>query len=154
MRSTLTSRRLSLVIAGLVVFVDQLTKRWALAALNGGQVVVIPGLLAFELNTNTGAAFGFLRGGGTLLGIAAIVAVAVILHMTTETVRPLEHVALGLILGGAIGNLIDRIVRGDGFLDGAVVDWIQLPNFPTFNVADSAITVGAFLLILGALRRP
>ena len=59
---------------------------------------------------------------------------------------------LTLVLGGALGNLVDRIMRGPGWLDGHVVDWIALPNFPTFNIADSAITVGAVFLVLGAWR--
>ena len=82
-----------------------------------------------------------------------IVAVVAILRLSAESVNRLEFTGLGLILGGAIGNLIDRFTRGDGLLDGAVVDWIQLPNFPTFNIADAAITIGAGLLILGALRK-
>ncbi len=59
-----------------------------------------------------------------------------------------------MILGGALGNLSDRIFRGSGFLDGLVIDWIRLPNFPTFNLADSAITVGVVLLLLASRRSP
>ncbi len=61
-------------------------------------------------------------------------------------------VALALILGGAVGNLFDRVTRGDGLLDGAVVDFIEPSFFPTFNVADAAITMGAVLLVLVAVR--
>jgi signal peptidase II len=60
---------------------------------------------------------------------------------------------LGLVLGGAIGNLIDRIFRGPGLLDGEVVDFIDFDFFPTFNVADSAITIGAVLAVLLAIRQ-
>lgn len=153
MRSTLTSRSVTLLIAAGVVAADQLTKAWASSSLADGPVILVPGVLALQLNTNTGAAFGFFRGGGSIIGIAAIVAVVAILRLSAESVSTLEVTGLGLVLGGAIGNLADRVVRGDGLLDGAVVDWIQLPNFPTFNVADAAITIGAGLLIVGALRK-
>ncbi|MFQ5966156.1 MAG: signal peptidase II [Acidimicrobiia bacterium] len=153
MRSTLTPRRATLLIAAGVVALDQITKVWASSALADGPVVLVRGVLALQLNTNTGAAFGFFRGGGSLIAIAAIVAVVLILRISADSVGVLEVTGLGLILGGAIGNLADRVTRGDGLLDGAVVDWIQLPNFPTFNVADAAITIGAVLLILGALRK-
>ena len=153
MRSALTSRRATLLIAAVVVAADQLTKAWASSALADGPVILVPGVLALQLNTNTGAAFGFFRGGGSIIGVAAIVAVVAILRLSAGSVNRMEFTGLGLILGGAIGNLLDRFLRGDGLLDGAVVDWIQLPNFPTFNIADAAITIGAGLLILGAIRK-
>jgi signal peptidase II len=57
-----------------------------------------------------------------------------------------------MIIGGALGNLIDRIARGEGFLDGKVIDWVQLPNFPTFNVADSSVSVAVAVLLIGSWR--
>ncbi len=153
MRSTLTSRLPTILVAVAVVAVDQISKAWAVSALENDPIVVVRGLLAFRLTTNTGAAFGFFPGGGALLALAAIVAVIVILRMSGGSVGLLEAVALGLVLGGAVGNLVDRLARGAGLTDGAVVDWIQLPNFPTFNVADAAVTIGAAVLILGALRK-
>ena len=63
-----------------------------------------------------------------------------------------EAVAIGLVLGGAVGNLLDRVFRGDGWLDGKVIDFIDFNFFPTFNVADSAITIGAILAVLLAFR--
>ena len=149
MRSALTSRQATLLIAAAVVAADQLTKVWASSALADGPVIRVPGVLALQLN-----AFGFFRGGGSIIGVAAIVAVVAILRLSAGSVNRMEFTGLGLILGGAIGNLLDRFLRGDGLLDGAVVDWIQLPNFPTFNIADAAITIGAGLLILGAIRKP
>jgi signal peptidase II len=62
-------------------------------------------------------------------------------------------VAFGLIIGGALGNLIDRIARGPGILDGKVIDWIDLRPIPTFNVADSAITVAVAILIIGSWKK-
>ena len=70
-----------------------------------------------------------------------------------EAGRRLDAIALGLVLGGAVGNLLDRLFRGDSFLDGAVVDFINVPFFATFNVADIAINVGVALLLLAAFLR-
>ncbi|MXX45221.1 MAG: signal peptidase II, partial [Acidimicrobiia bacterium] len=71
-----------------------------------------------------------------------------------RTPRPgLEVIGLGLVMGGAVGNLVDRATRGEGLLDGKVVDWIQVPNFPVFNLADTALTVGVGLVLLSALRQ-
>ena len=64
-----------------------------------------------------------------------------------------EGFAIGLVLGGAVGNLLDRIFRGDGFLNGKVIDFIDFDFFPTFNAADSAITIGAILAVLLAFRK-
>lgn len=154
MRKALTPSRLTLAIAGGAAVVDQLTKYWAQSVLSDGSIVVVPGVLSLRLGANTGAAFGILRGAGTLLGLVALVAIGMILYVSTGSARTVDLAALGLILGGTIGNLADRVVRGTGFFDGAVVDWIQLPNWPTFNLADAAIVTGAALLVLGAsLRR-
>jgi signal peptidase II len=153
-RKALTPSRLTLAIAGGAAVVDQLTKYWAQSVLSDGSIVVVPGVLSLRLGANTGAAFGILRGAGTLLGLVALVAIGMILYVSTGSARTVDLAALGLILGGTIGNLADRVVRGTGFFDGAVVDWIQLPNWPTFNLADAAIVTGAALLVLGAsLRR-
>ncbi len=85
-------------------------------------------------------------------GVAAVVAVGFI-GASLAKPRPLhEVVAFGMIIGGALGNLIDRIARGQGFLDGHVIDWVQLPNFPTFNVADSSISVAVAMLLIGSWR--
>ena len=77
-----------------------------------------------------------------------MVAVVVIVLVIRKVERGYDAVALGLVLGGAIGNLLDRIFRGDGLLDGRVVDFLDFSFFPAFNVADSAITVGAALALL------
>ncbi len=134
---------------------DQATKVWARTALETRDLTVIPGVLELRLTENSGAAFGLFPGRGTLLGLAAVVAVAVIIAAAASARNRYETVALGLILilGGALGNLTDRVWKGTGFLDGLVTDWIDFPNFPTFNLADSAITIGAALLLLGAVRR-
>lgn len=147
------ARRLAVAgtTAGLVVLADRLTKVWAESRLTESPITVIDGLLSFEFAENTGAAFGMFRGAGTWLGVAAMVAVVIVAVALRQVTDRREVVALGLVAGGAVGNLVDRIVRGAGLLDGSVVDWIRFPNFPNFNVADSAITIGAALLILVSL---
>jgi signal peptidase II len=140
-------------IAGSVVLADYLTKRWAEANLPGKVIVVIPGVLSLVFEENSGAAFSMFQNAGAVLGTAAIVAIcAVGIALFRKRRHPLEVVAFGLIIGGAAGNLIDRIARGPGLLDGKVVDWVQLLIIPTFNVADSAITVAITLLLIGSLR--
>ena len=152
-----TDRRRRLIIAiaiavGVVVL-DQLTKRWAVSALADGPIVLVDGWLELDLTFNPGAAFSSLQGIGPLLAIAAVaVAGWITVLIRRRSTRTSEVVALALILGGAVGNLVDRVTRGDGLLDGAVVDFIEPSFFPTFNVADAAITVGAVLLVLVAVR--
>ncbi|MDH5372229.1 MAG: signal peptidase II [Acidimicrobiia bacterium] len=139
--------------AFVVVLLDRITKIWALNALVDGDRVVIDGVLGFQLTSNTGAAYGLFKGGGSLIAVAAIIASGLIVYALRSVERRFEAVTLGAIMGGALGNLIDRIVRGPGWFDGAVVDWIETPLWPNFNIADSAISVGAVLLILATFRR-
>jgi len=83
--------------------------------------------------------------------LAAIVAV-VLVRVAQRAKDPVMVVALSLVLGGALGNLVDRLVRAPGFLEGAVVDFVHVGRFPTFNVADSAITIGAVLIVVWVIR--
>lgn len=148
---SLTQPWLTFLIAGAVVVLDQLTKAWAVVALPGNDIVIIEGFLEFDLTRNPGAAFTSFQGLGPLIGVLAVGVVGWIVMMLRGNPRPLEALALALVLGGALGNLADRIFRGDGFLDGAVVDFVDLWFIPTFNVADMAITFGAVMLVLAAL---
>ncbi|MFQ5948318.1 MAG: signal peptidase II [Acidimicrobiia bacterium] len=155
MRSiAVTLRRIAFAVAATVVILDQATKAWAQGTLPGDPIVIIDGFFRFRFVTNSGAAFGLLRGAGSLLALAAIIAAVLIAIAVRSLDRRLEAVALGMVLGGAIGNLMDRVFRGDGFLDGRVIDWIDFSFWPTFNLADSAITIGAVLAVLGLLRNP
>jgi signal peptidase II len=86
-------------------------------------------------------------GGGPVLALIAVGVIAVILFVLSDASRRAEAIALGMILGGSIGNLADRITRSDGFLDGAVVDFIDVEFFATFNSADVGITLGVGLLL-------
>ena len=145
-------REAALTVAAVAVLVDQTTKIWAVAALDDGPVGLIGDVLRLRLTRNTGAAFSSLQGWGPLIGVAALGVVGLIFVMLHHEPRRFEVIGLGLVLGGAIGNLLDRIFRGNGFLDGAVVDWIDPSFFPAFNGADSAISIGVAVLVVGALR--
>lgn len=149
--SQAATRRLWLLIAAIVV-VDQLTKHWALNRLSGGRTIDIVGSLRFNLAYNKGMAFSQATGAGPVIGALAFVIIIVIVLWMRRSATGVAAVAAGLIVGGALGNLIDRIFRNDAWLRGAVVDFIDLQWFPVFNVADSCITVGAVLMVLASLR--
>ncbi len=138
----------------MVVVVDQATKAWARAALDSGPVIAIDGWLEFRLTENTGAAFSLLPRNGPLLGVVAAGIIVLIVLVLKDAGHRLDAIGLGMILGGAVGNLLDRVLRGDGFLDGGVTDFISVSFFwPVFNVADSAITIGVVLLLVSAFIR-
>ncbi|MCB1245967.1 MAG: signal peptidase II [Acidimicrobiia bacterium] len=149
-RARLTNVQLAFAVGAGVWAIDQLTKWWATVALADGPIVLADGFLQFRLTYNTGAAFSMFSGGGPVLAVVAVGVVVMILWVVNDASRRAEAVALGMVLGGAVGNLTDRIVRGDGFLDGAVVDFIDFSFFATFNVADMGITLGVGLLLLVA----
>ena len=146
-------RRLApgLLAAGAIVLLDQLTKRWAQAALPGDPRVVIDGFLVFEYAENPGSAFGLFQDAGQVIGVLAIGISVFVLWMMAGAERRIDTIALGLVLGGALGNIVDRLTRGDGFLDGRVVDFVGLWFIPNFNVADAAINIGVAMLLLIAL---
>jgi signal peptidase II len=137
-------------IAAAVVILDLSTKRLAATAFQHGDVTVVPNLLTFTFTENPGAAFSLFQNAGPVLGVAAIVVSAVVLAALWRPRPTIELIALGLVLGGALGNLLDRVFRGSGFLDGKVIDWIALWPIPTFNVADAAVTTAVGLLLIHA----
>jgi len=140
------------IVVGVVVL-DQLTKTWAVHDLADGPVELF-GDVAFRLSRNSGGAFSLFQGFTPLLAVLAIVLAVVLIRALRQTQDPLVLVALALILGGAIGNLVDRLVRSPSFLRGEVVDFVDVGRFPVFNLADSAITIGAVLLFVAVLRMP
>jgi len=143
---------LALGISTTVIVADLLTKRYASIHFVDAPVEVIPGFLTFTYTENPGAAFSLFQNGGPVVGVAAIVVTIVVLF-ALRTERPtIEIVALGLVIGGAVGNLIDRILRGDGFLDGRVIDWIDMWWIPTFNIADACVTIAVGLLLIHTWR--
>lgn len=134
----------------MVVAVDQATKVWAVAALSDGPISIWGDVLQLRLTRNPGAAFSSFTGGGAWLAVVAAAVAVLIASLLPKVALPVDRFALALIMGGALGNFSDRIFRSDGFLDGAVVDFIDLSFWPTFNVADSAISVGVVLMLLSA----
>jgi signal peptidase II len=142
-----------LAVAAVIVVLDQLTKIWAVSALSDGPVEVIGTLLQFRLTRNPGGAFSLLTGLTPVLALLAVVMVVYIVRTTRRTSDAVMAYSLGLVLGGAVGNLVDRIVRSPGVLRGEVVDFIKVPNWPTFNIADCAITVGVILIAIRGWRQ-
>lgn len=134
-------------IAAAVVVADLLTKRYAANTFDGNPVEIIDGFFGFTFTENFGGAFGLVQGGGSAIGIAAILVSLVVIALLAKERTTVETVAFGLILGGAAGNLIDRMARGEGLLDGGVIDWINLWFIPTFNIADTAVTMAVIVLL-------
>jgi signal peptidase II len=145
---------LAALVFGAVLVLDQLSKAWAVGRLPGDPVVVIDGWLEFVYAENTGFAFGLFHGSGvggviSLVAVAAIVAMVV---LVSRSERVWEIVGSSLVAGGAAGNLVDRLLRGDGLAEGSVVDFVKIPLIPNFNVADVALTTGVILLLLLSVR--
>ena len=141
-------------VAAAVLTADAISKTLALGRLAGHPPVrLLDGLVTLDLTLNAGAAFGV---GTSYTAVIALIVCGVIGYIirTARRLRSLAWtVALGLLLGGAAGNLGDRLFRAPGPLRGRVVDWINLPHFPwTFNLADASISCAAVLIALLALR--
>jgi signal peptidase II len=155
-RSLQRAAPIALPIAALVVLLDQLTKHWALNALDTGPKDVV-WTLRFNLAFNSGMAFSRGKGLGPVIGALALVVVvgAVIALARSRGIQRTWALPIGMIVGGAAGNLADRLFRGDGWLRGSVVDFIDFQWWPIFNVADIGVTVGgAWLLLVTARAAP
>jgi len=131
---------------------DFLTKIWALSALTSSPRHILGSNLQFVLVKNSGAAFSFATGFTLFFSLLALSVVVVITYYAPRITSQGWLAALGLLLGGVLGNLTDRIFRHPGFLNGYVIDWIQIPHWPVFNLADSAITVAALIAFTLSLR--
>ena len=145
-----------LALACVVIVADQFTKALIVNTFQYGDSVYVNAILNIVRAHNTGAAFSFLAGAGGwqrwfFVGLSVVAAVFIVVMLRRHGRQTLFAVALSLILGGAVGNVIDRLWHG------YVVDFIQVHwadwYFPAFNMADSAITLGAILLIWDELRR-
>ena len=145
------SLRRQAILIGLLVLLDQVTKSWAVSTLTNGRVIHVVGSLQFSLGFNSGFAFSQGQGLGPVVGIFAIVTVLFLLRAVQKATTQLSAIALCAIVAGAIGNIADRIFRGEGWLHGRVVDLIDVQWWPGVNVADSSITVGACVLITAML---
>ena len=145
-RTSLVQRLFSL--ACLIWAIDFLTKNWALENLDSSSRPVIGTFLQITLLRNPGAAFSMATG-FTIVFTTISIAVAIFIARSAARITSAwwAYVA-GLVLGGVLGNLTDRIFREPGFLYGHVIDWIELPHWPIFNVADSAIFIAAGIAIL------
>jgi signal peptidase II len=142
---------LSIVVA--VYALDQVTKWWAERELADGRSRPLIGdLLQLHLAHNPGAAFSTGTGYTVVLTVIALVVVAVIIRLAGRLRSRAWAVALGLVLGGALGNVTDRLFRDPAPFRGHVVDFLELPHWPIFNVADTAISCAAVLFVLLSLK--
>lgn len=134
-------------VAVAIVATDQLTKWLVVRSIPlGDSRELIDGVLHLSHVRNPGAAFGILRGLGGILALAALVGAVAFAAIIVRRPAPLVGVSAALIAGGALGNLIDRVTRGD------VVDFVDFRFWPAFNVADSAISIGALLFVIAGVR--
>lgn len=141
------------VTAIVVIGLDQLSKVWAVSALTGRPPLQVVGSwLQLVLVRNSGAAFSLGGGFTVVISLLAVVIVVVLVRRARGLKSKLWALALGAMIGGALGNLTDRLVRSPGGLRGHVVDFIQLPYWPVFNVADMAVVGAAILMVVLALR--
>lgn len=141
--------RLAGALCGVVVILDQAAKALVEAKLVPGQEVDVLGPVGLTLSHNSGVAFGLASGGGTRLILVTAVALGVVAYLfSRDPTRPGMWVAAGMLAGGAIGNLADRI-RVD-----AVTDYIVIGSWPAFNLADVAVTAGVLLLAYAYVREP
>ncbi len=142
-----------LAVALTVILLDRVTKVWAVDTLGDGEVIVLADpWWQLRLVYNSGAAFGFAGGYTVVISVIAIAVVVAILRMSRRLRNVWWAVALGGILGGAMGNLIDRITQDPGPLRGYVIDFIEWPGFPVWNLADAAIVGSVALVLVLSLR--
>lgn len=143
--------RLPLLIAVVLVVLDQLSKHWALNALTDNPPRPVFWTLQWNLTFNSGMAFSTGQGAGPIIGVIALGVVALVLWGLRNYDSKVVAVAGGLLVGGALGNVVDRVFRDEGWMRGSVVDFIDFQWFPIFNIADTAVNVGAILFALWSL---
>jgi signal peptidase II len=133
------------------LLLDQLSKSWAVRNLSGRDIDVV-WTLRFNLAYNSGASFSMGEGRGRWIALVAVVIVGLLVWQGLTVRTRLGAVALAMIVGGALGNVVDRALRagGGGFLGGSVVDFIDFQWWPVFNVADMGVVVGAILLVVSS----
>jgi signal peptidase II len=151
-RRTVDARLIFAGVAVLAYAADLVSKQWALASLADGDIAVLGDWFTFHLTFNPGAAFSTGTDFTIVFTALAMVAVVVVLWLSRRLVSTGWALALGLLLGGVGGNLTDRIVRPPEPFHGHVVDFLMLPDWPVFNVADMCINVAAGLIILQTFR--
>jgi signal peptidase II len=132
--------------------IDFATKAWALQSLSSQPRKVIGTLLQFTLVYNSGAAFSFATGFTIIFSMLALAVVIATVYFAPKINSRGWQLTIGLLLGGVLGNLTDRIFREPSFLSGYVIDWIQIPHWPVFNLADSAICIAAAISFILSMR--
>jgi signal peptidase II len=143
---------MSLLVAVVIIVLDQLSKAWALRDLADGHIIHVIWTMQFNLTYNRGMAFSRGTGLGPVIGVMALVVVVMLLLSLRRADNSLTRLATGLIIGGAIGNILDRLFRGSGWMRGAVIDFIDFQWWPVFNIADMAIMIGAATMIVAMLK--
>lgn len=148
--------------ATLLVLIDQLIKFWVVTELKGQPAILLIGplnaesavaVLKFVFVSNTGAAFGLGSNFTLFISLIAIAVVVGLIKWMLKITDPIWMIAATLLLGGALGNLVDRIIREPQLLRGYVVDFISIGKFPVFNFADICITLAAVTIIFAALTK-
>lgn len=142
------ARLTAILIGALVVAADVATKTWAVARLGADPISLAGGTVVFTESRNPGAAFGMATSMTPVLAVIAAAAVGGLLVFAPRVRGRWALAAVGLGLGGAAGNLVDRLFRAPGPLRGHVVDWIDIGSWPTFNLADSALVSAAAIALV------
>jgi signal peptidase II len=154
-RTALTVRtwRTLFSVAWFVWILDLATKIWAVSTLSHKQnIKVIGNFFQLTFVRNSGAAFSFAAGATIFLTIFGLIVLVAIFYFSPRITSKGWAVVLGLVMGGVMGNLVDRIFREPGLLRGHVIDWMQLPHWPIFNIADSAIVIAACISMVLSVR--
>jgi signal peptidase II len=140
-------------IAWAIWLIDLATKSWALSTLDPrNPVKLIGSFLQLTLLKNSGAAFSLAQGATVIFTLFALLVLGTIAYFAPKITSKGWSIVLGLALGGILGNLTDRIFRAPGFFSGHVIDWIELPHWPVFNLADSAIVIAAAIAVVLSIR--
>jgi signal peptidase II len=149
----LRARRLFIVISTITFALDLITKNWAETSLQNQEPIRVLGdFLKFTYATNPGAAFNFATNATVVLSSLKLCVAAFIIYYMTKAVETRWAIGLALLFGGVVGNLFDRATREPGNWQGEVIDWIQIPNWPVFNIADSAIVSAGFFMTYLAIK--
>jgi signal peptidase II len=150
----MTRWRAAALVGLLVLVADQVSKWWALDSLGGGRTLELIWTLQFRLVRNTGVAFSQGQGSGPIIALAVVCVVVLLFRIGAKVGQPVARIAVGAVIGGAVGNLSDRALRSEeGLLRGAVVDFVDFQWWPVFNVADAAIVLGGVVIVWSGLAR-
>jgi signal peptidase II len=149
----LRARRLFIIISIITFALDLITKNWAETALQNREPIRVLGdFLKFTYATNPGAAFNFATNATVVLSSLKLCVAAFIIYYMTKAVDTRWATGLALLFGGVAGNLFDRATRAPGNWQGEVIDWIQVPHWPVFNIADSAIVCAGIYMTYLAVK--